>query len=58
MNVLGKMMREYLSMSDAVTPNILFKSCRQHSVSGGIGGSGWSGRNDESCDKIGVGGGQ
>ncbi len=35
--VTGKMTREYLSMSDAVIPNILFSSFMSHS---GLGGGG------------------
>ena len=58
MNVLGNMMREYLSMSAAVTSNFLFKSCKQKPASGGTGGNGLSERTDGNCDKIGVGGGQ
>ena len=57
MNVLGNMMREYLSISDAVIPIILWTSCMSHSVSSGVEGNGLSGRADGSCDKTGVGGG-
>ena len=43
MNVTGKMTRLYLSMSEAVMPNILFRSFMSHSGFGG-GGAGGGGR--------------
>ena len=42
-NVTGNMTRLYLSMSDAVMPNILFRSFMSHSGLGGGGGGGGGG---------------
>ena len=46
----GNITREYLSMSDAVIPNILFKSFMSHSGFGGGGGNaGGGGGQGGSC---------
>ena len=53
--VTGKMTRLYLSMSEAVIPNILFRSFISHSGFGG-GGAGGGGRGGGPGGKGGKGG--